>query len=190
MSDQEKSGANSHESFDAKKLENIRAEQQERLKRDSERSVETNSKERLDEARKEALKQANAMEKERAPDSKKEVPYTERRGPLTRHEKNVSFDATMSAIRTNMSGTSKTFSKFIHNKTVEKVSDVVGGTAARPNAILSGSIFAFIFTLVIYLVARHNGYWLSGSETIASFAIGWIAGLIFDYIRLLVSGKK
>ena len=90
----------------------------------------------------------------------------------------------------HMSAPGRAFSSFIHNKTVEKVSESVGNTVARPNAILSGAVFAFLFTLVIYLVARHNGYPISGSETIASFALGWILGLLFDYIRVLVLGKN
>jgi hypothetical protein len=95
----------------------------------------------------------------------------------------------MGEIRAHMSAPDRVFSSIIHNKTVEKVSDAVGSTIARPNAILSGSVFAFIFTLVIYLVANHNGYALSGSETIASFALGWLIGLIFDYVRVLIIGK-
>lgn len=189
MSNQEKDTSRSHEAFNEDALEQLRTEQQERLNEDLERNVETKSREKLeDDARKEALEQAAAKEKVSEPSDKEQAP-AERRGPLTKREKDASFNATMAEIRTHMSGPSKAFSTFIHNKTVERVSDVVGGTVARPNAILSGSVFAFLFTLVIYLVANHNGYRLSGSETIASFAIGWIVGLIFDYIRILLFGK-
>ena len=66
----------------------------------------------------------------------------------------------------------------------------VGGTIARPNAILSGSVSAFLLTLAVYLVARFNGYPLSGAETIASFIFGWLLGLIYDYLRILLLGKK
>ena len=88
-----------------------------------------------------------------------------------------------------MSPSSRQFSKFIHHKAVERVSDAVGSTVARPNAILSGSICAFILTLIVYVTARYNGYPLSGTETIAAFAIGWVLGMVFDYFKVLINNK-
>ena len=189
MSNQEKDNFGNHEAFNEKQLENLRNEQQDRLKEDLERGVEKGSHESLEDARQEALEQAGKAEKEQKVAEKESSP-AEQRGPASKKAKDASFDATMNEIRTHMSAPSKAFSTFIHNKTVEKVSEVVGNTVARPNAILSGAVFAFLFTLVIYLVARHNGYPISGSETIASFALGWLLGLLFDYIRVLALGKN
>ena len=73
---------------------------------------------------------------------------------------------------------------------VEKASDTVGTTIARPNAILSGAVFAFIITLLTYTIAKKSGYVLSGFETIGSFILGWIIGIIYDYLRILITGKK
>jgi hypothetical protein len=96
----------------------------------------------------------------------------------------------MREVRSHMSAPSRAFSKVIHNPAVEKTSDALGNTVARPNAILSGSLFAFLFTLAVYLIARYSGYPLSGTETIASFILGWVLGLIYDYVRLLVLGRS
>ena len=96
----------------------------------------------------------------------------------------------MTEIQSEMSPASRTFSKVIHNPAVEKSSEVIGNTVARPNAILSGSAAAFILTAGIYLVAKHFGYSLSGTETIATFVLGWVIGLIYDYIRVLIFGKS
>ncbi len=186
MANQEKDNFGSHESFDEKQLETLRQEQQDRLKEKLEKSPEKNQ-ENVEDVRREALEQAAKAEKETT--AEKVPAPAERRGPLTKREKDASFDKTMSEVRSHLSSPSRTFSKFIHNKTIERTSDVVGKTIARPNAILSGSIFAFIFTLGVYLIANYNGYALSGSETIASFAVGWIVGLVFDYVRVLV-GKR
>lgn len=188
MSNREKDNFGNHEAFDESKLEALRNEQQDRLKEDLERSVEKRSHEDVESARKEALEQAATAEKERSVVEKEPSP-AERRGPLTKKEKDASFNATMTEIRSHMSGPSRAFSTFIHNKAVEKISDVVGNTVARPNAILSGAVFAFLFTLIIYLIARYNGYPISGSETIASFALGWLVGLILDYVRVLLVGR-
>lgn len=176
--------------FNKESLEAARNEHQERLKENLERNVETKSHEALDTARQEALEQAHTYEKEAQPTDEEKNPIEPRTDIVSKREKDKSFNNTMAEIRRDMPGPSKAFSSFIHNKAVEKVSDTVGGTVARPNAILSGSVFAFVLTLTVYLIANYNGYPLSGSETIASFALGWVIGLIIDYVRVLVFGKS
>jgi hypothetical protein len=42
----------------------------------------------------------------------------------------------------------------------------------------------------VYLIAKNLGYVLSGFETIGAFAIGWIIGVLYDYFRVMVTGKK
>lgn len=61
---------------------------------------------------------------------------------------------------------------------------------ARPNAILAGSVVAFFAVLGVYLLAKNLGYVLSGFETIAAFVIGWIIGILYDYFRTMITGKK
>lgn len=189
MNQQEKNNSSSQEAFDAKKLEQINQEASEKIKDKLERGVENNSHDKIDDARKEALEQANTLEKKTDREPSKERSPAEKRGPLTKRERDKSFNMTMKEVRTQVSGTSRVFSQIIHNKAVESVSDAVGSTVARPNAILSGSIFAFLFTLVVYLIARYNGYPMSGAETIASFILGWVLGLVLDYFRTLITGK-
>lgn len=111
------------------------------------------------------------------------------RKPDKRAEK-AAFDKTMHEARSHMSPASRTFSKAIHNPVVEKVSDVTGKTVARPNALLAGGISAFVLMLGVYLIARHYGYPLSGAETMAAFALGYIIGLIFDYFKVLYTGGR
>lgn len=117
------------------------------------------------------------------------APATKRTAPLSKKQLNDSFDNTMKQVQKDLRGPSKSFSKFIHTKPVEKASEIVGSTVARPNAILSGSVMAFVVTLVVYVIARYYGYPLSGFETILAFIVGWIAGILFDYFRVLITGK-
>lgn len=155
------------------------------LEKSVERSVETNK----EQAKHEALEAAAKAEKK----TEKEQPSNEKRRdtPAQRRAKQkASFNTTMKEAQAHMSPASRSFSKVIHNKAVEKTSEAIGSTVARPNAILAGSVTAFIFSLIIYLVANHNGYPLSGTETIATFIVGWLIGLLFDYIRLMVTGKR
>ena len=96
----------------------------------------------------------------------------------------------MQEVQSQMSAPSRTFSEVIHNKVVEKASKAIGSTVARPNALLSGAVFAFILTLGVYLVAKNLGYPLSGFETIAVFILGWALGITFDFVKVMVTGRK
>lgn len=169
-------------------LETARYEQQEKIREKLEREKDT-PEHSAEDARQEALEAAKSVEKQ---ERKEKSPTKERapRGPLSKKQREASFKQTMSQVQQEMSAPSRVFSKVIHNKSVEKVSNVVGATIARPNAILAGSLTAFIFTLSVFLIARHYGYPLSGTESIASFAIGWMAGLLFDYLRLEFTGGR
>lgn len=190
MSQQEKgSGFSNHEAYDAESLEKLREKNHEVMREKLERTNERQRDEAESSARKEALETATAIEKAPAKQERQTTRSHEQR-PRTRKEKEASYNHTMDEVRSQLSAPSRTFSDFIHNPVVEKVSDTIGGTVARPNAVLSGSVFAFLFTLTVYLVARYYGYPLSGSETIASFFLGWVIGLIVDYLKLLMFGKS
>lgn len=172
-------------------LESAGEQHVERLREDLERGVEQSPEQSTESARHEALEQASPIEQEQYPNEKEEAPVApvERSGQITRHEADASFNQTMQQVQAELPVPSRTFSKVIHNKGVERASEVVGSTIARPNAILFGALFAFLVTLVVYLVAKNLGYVLSGFETIGAFVLGWIIGVVFDFFRVMVTGK-
>lgn len=102
----------------------------------------------------------------------------------------LSFNKTMKDTQSELSAPSRAFSKLIHTKAIEKTSEAVGNTIARPNVLLAGGLSAFILTTGIYIWARYAGYPLSGFETIAAFIIGYLLGIIFDFTRIMVTGKR
>lgn len=67
---------------------------------------------------------------------------------------------------------------------------MIATTMARPAAILAGSLSALIVTSAIYIIAKTYGYVLSGSEWIFAFFVGWAIGLIIDWIRVALLGKR
>ncbi len=154
-------------------------------------SKELSHEDDIESVRHEALNEAARAEKEQQKEEAPEKSPAERRtlGP-NKAEEEVSFKATMKEVRGQMSAPSRAFSKVIHNKTVEKVSEGVGNTIARPNAILSGAVFAFALTLGVYLVAKNLGYPLSGFETIAAFLLGWALGIVYDFLKVMVTGRQ
>lgn len=167
-------------------------ELREKLERNAELSREHSNEKEVSSAEREAKEAAKTVEKERHAAEKHITPAEKRQEKLIRTKKTLdaSFDREMTETRSQMPALSRAFSKVIHNKAVERTSEAVGKTVARPNAILSGSTLALIFTAVIYFWARSAGYPLSGFETIAAFIIGWLSGIIFDFVRIAITGKS
>lgn len=101
-----------------------------------------------------------------------------------------SYKKTIKRIQSELDTHSRLFSKIIHISIVERSGDFIAATIARPNSILLGSLFAFVGTVIFFTTAKRIGYLLSGSETMILFAIGWTAGIIVDYFKTLIIGKK
>ncbi len=155
------------------------------------RSPESRPEKATHELSKEAAERAVSHEKEVASHEKQaDTPERARRAPATKREQAKAFDNVMDEARSHMSPAERTFSKVIHNPAVEKMSEVLGKTVARPNAILSGSITAFAMVLLFFLVARYYGYPLSGAETIFAFIIGWVLGTVYDFLRTMITGGR
>lgn len=166
-------------------------EQHEAIRDQLERKAEQAPEKQLETARNEALEKAVSKEKEAHADTHKErSPAERRRGVITRKERDASYTATMKEVQTHMSSTERAFSKFIHHKAVEDVSEALGATVARPNAILAGAIMAFVISLSTLLIAKHYGYRLSGFEAIGAFVAGWLLGILYDFFKVMITGKK
>jgi len=143
-------------------------------------------------ARIEALESAISVERGGAEKKTKhnDTPTPRRRGGISKKEKTVAYKKHMKQVQAELPAPERAFSKIIHAPVVEKTSEFVGGTVARPNAILSGAVVAFFLVLAVYIVAKNLGYTLSGFETIGAFIIGWVIGVLYDYFKVLVTGKK
>lgn len=169
----------------------------EKVSRESERRIheqlEQRSHERQDSKRNEAERARHEIERnihERAQQPQQEVSPERYRRETTGQERKIAYREIMSETQSQLSPASRTFSKIIHNPVIEKVSETVGKTVARPNAILAGSVSAFIIVLATYLVARYFGYQLSGFETIGAFIFGWILGIGFDFLKIMITGRR
>ena len=165
----------------------------ERLREDRERAVDRlNETEdsKAEKARENIDKAIETKDREKTNETEAATERQPKRQLRTKKTLDASFKTQMKDARREMSAPSRAFSKLIHNKAVEKTSEAVGSTVARPNAILSGSIAAFILTAGLYFWAKYVGYPLSGFETIGAFIIGWLVGMIIDFTRIMFTGKS
>lgn len=144
-------------------------------------------------ARVEALEKAISVEAGSAEKKGKEKaasPAHRRHGVVSKKEKDSSYKKHMKTLQAELPPAQRAFSKVIHNPVVEKTSEVIGSTIARPNAVLAGAVVAFFLVLAVYLTAKHFGYALSGFETIGAFIVGWVFGILYDFFRVMITGKK
>lgn len=103
---------------------------------------------------------------------------------ITKAEKTRTYKMTMQRAQNQMSKPSKAFSKFIHNPAVERTSDTLSATVARPSGILGAGVMGFIGISVVLYYARQNGFAVDNRYTlvIGLFIGGWILGMIFEFI--------
>jgi len=123
-------------------------------------------------------------------------PQSERRQPVptnTKEDKARSFNTTMHHVRNNLSRPERTFSKFIHKPLIEKTSEALGSTIARPSGVAGATIASFVGLLSVYGVAKFTGFELSGSEIPLLLVIGFVSGLVFEWVfksALSIFGRR
>lgn len=164
-----------------------------RVEQAAENSSVENGEKAESEARIEALREAVSVEQGGAEKKAKEAaaaPVKRKHGVVGKKERNASYKRHLKQVQAELPATQRAFSKVIHNPVVEKTSEAVGATVARPNAILAGSMVAFFAVLAVYLLAKHFGYTLSGFETIGAFVVGWVIGMLYDFFKVMITGKK
>lgn len=167
-------------------------EHHERLKQHHEKAAE-----RAKDANKEVDQLAKKVEQHAVAKEdyiKAEKPVRAEEHMRTKQDKDHSFETTMHHVRQNMSKPERAFSSFIHKPAVEKTSEVLGKTIARPSGIAGATIAAFIGLLSVYSIAKFAGFELSGSEMPLLLAIGFVAGLVIEWafksLRVIISPKK
>lgn len=102
--------------------------------------------------------------------------------PLTKADKEHGFNTIMHHVRQNMSQPERTFSKLIHTPAVEKTSEALGKTIARPSGLAGAAIAAFIGLLSVYSIAKFAGFQLSGSEMPLLLVAGFAVGLFVEWV--------
>ncbi len=173
-------------------VSNVAAEQSEKLRK-AESSVEKSPEKSGElvaaDARKEteAIFAKEAGKERRSGGEPTATPAVIRK--ITKREKERVYKQTLTRVQSEMSTPARTFSKLIHAPVVEKTSEVIGSTAARPNALLMGSVMALALLSVVYAVGQTYGYRLSGFEMIAAYGIGYVSGLFIDYVKIMATGR-
>lgn len=105
------------------------------------------------------------------------------------HKKHT-FNKRMEQARSHMNPLARGFSKVIHIPGIDPVSEALSRTLLRPVPLIFAAVVAIGTALGTWIIAKHYGYQLSGSESSLGFLAGWVIGLLYDYTSLLFRSKK
>lgn len=161
--------------------------------------LEATARERLEqlkqtpEAAPEAAKQRAEAAREviNRPDAGLQPPAAEAAPPAPRPtlaahlDHALNYNQTLASLQRHLSPVARAFSHVIHAPAIEKSSEALETTVARPS-ILNGAIWgAFLVGLIFYITARTYGFPLSGSEMLLALAGGAVTGLALEGIGRL-----
>lgn len=91
--------------------------------------------------------------------------------------KDLAFARALTRTRKKLSVPSRVFSKIVHTQSIDRSSEFIGKTIARPTSMLSGAMLAFIGTSALLWITRKYGYEYNYLVVILLFACGWAIGL-------------
>lgn len=95
--------------------------------------------------------------------------------PLVDRElRRLMFKRTLTSVQKQLSAPSRTFSKVVHNPTVDRVSAAAEKTVARPKGILAGGIVAFVGCIYTLYLAKHYGFRYNLILFVVLFTTGYI----------------
>jgi hypothetical protein len=155
-------------------LEQARREKLEELRHNVEAQPD-NSKERAEAAR-EIIHKHEPVPEEPVATPEDQAPKS--RLPFLDHKLN--YTETLASVQRRLTPVSRSFSKVIHTPAIDKTSEALEKTIARPSVTLGATWTALIVGGLFYLIARRYGYMLSGSELLFSFLVGALIGLALE----------
>jgi hypothetical protein len=155
-------------------LNSLGRERLESLRHQPEQSGET-AEERADAAR-EVIKNAE----DKAEPEPEPAPKPSTAHHILKLDHRSNFDHTIRSVQRRLSPASRTFSRVIHAPAVERTSEVLEKTIARPSVLTGSAWTALLVGAIFYLTAYHFGYMLSGSELLFSFVVGALIGILLE----------
>jgi len=100
---------------------------------------------------------------------------------VNKHLKETAFTRSLTRTRKKLSAPSKAFSKVIHVPVIDKSSEFIGRTVARPTSMLWGAMFAFIGTSGLLWVTKYYGYEYNYLLVVMLFVGGAILGTLAEF---------
>ena len=100
----------------------------------------------------------------------------------TKKIKSDQYKKTLSQVRQNLPKNQQKFSSFVHQPTVERVSEIGAKTVARPSGILGGALLALIGSSIVIYIGKRIGFEVPNTIFAFLFIIGFVLGISIEVI--------
>lgn len=109
---------------------------------------------------------------------------------VSKELKQMTFTRALTRTRKQLSAPERGFSKFIHASAVDKTSEVISKSIARPSAMLGGSLVGMLGSFIFLMLVRNNGYEYNFFVLFILFAIGYAVGLFVEVVFRIIAKKR
>lgn len=90
-----------------------------------------------------------------------------------------------------LSKTERTFSRIVHSHFMSTLANILENTVFRPIPLITGLSFSILSGCVLFAIAVVFGYAIYSLESLGfSFILGFMAGIIYEYLRALTKNPK
>lgn len=108
----------------------------------------------------------------------------------TQQLKKDGYKRSLKMIQSNLNLPDRTLSRIVHQPAVERVSNGLAKTVARPSAFLGGSMGALIGSAGLLYISKHNGFTYNYAVFLLLFVGGFFAGALVETLWKLTIGRK
>lgn len=148
--------------------------------------TKVHTKEDIEKLSREALNEANETKPVQAEDNETKQPHVSNHQAL----KKDAYKDLLQKTRQRLPKKLRTFSKVVHNNTIDNLSNVSAYTVARPSGLLGGGIGAFVGSSLLLYFSRKYGFSYNFGAFAAFFVGGFVLGLIGEAILKILKPKK
>lgn len=104
--------------------------------------------------------------------------------------KTESYASLLKQASTHLPTASEQFSKIIHQKNIEAISNIGAQTIARPSGLLGGGIGALIGSTTLLYTSKHYGFKYNYAFFLIIFLAGFLVGLALEAIIKLLRKRS
>lgn len=101
------------------------------------------------------------------------------------------YAQSLKRIRSHLNAPERAFSKVVHQPVVDKTSEGLAKTVARPSGLLGAGLVAFLGSSILIYMAKHYGFRYNFTTFFLLLTVGFAAGIIFELsVRLLKKFRR
>ena len=104
--------------------------------------------------------------------------------------KDMAYSRAMTRVRKHLSFPSRTLSRAMHSRLLERPSEIAEKTIARPSGVLGGALASAVGATILLWLTKRNGYEYNYLVVIMLFFGGMILGLLIEATAKMFRKRK